>query len=894
MVCEVCGTERATDAAACPVCGTSPDGPTVAAASSPGSVPSALSSGIDHGAFTPGTLLGTRYRIVGLLGRGGMGEVYRADDLTLGQPVALKFLRGDDPALAARLRQETRTARQVSHPNVCRVHDVAEWSGRSFVSMEYIDGEDLASLLRRIGRLPEDKAVEIVRQVCAGLAAAHDRGVLHRDLKPANVMLDARGKVRITDFGLASFADDQGQGEIAGTPAYMAPEQVLGGRLSPQTDLYAVGLLLFELLAGSPALRPLGLAERRQQPALSTSSLSPSVRATINARILHVIDRCLEPDAARRPESALQLSAALPGGDPLAAALAAGETPAPHVVADAPDDSSLSPAAAVGCLVAFAATIVALGAVTGRDVYSRFVPFRNSPEVLAARAEEVRQHLGYADIPNDTAHGFRTFPGYLGWLRARTTGPADYTRLRSLRPQLVVFWYRTSAHPLLPPPRSLFLGPPLAIMASSPEPIPPIDLAPPGRGETYLELDPDGALNALVATPLEGDPRAPQGTAIDWTRLFMEARLDATRFSSVEPSFVSPVWADSRAAWTGPAPDASGVELRIEAAALAGRPVYFRIKAPWTREAQSSIPAIGTALFNLIFVVLIGVGAVLAKRNLQAGRSDLRGAARVALTVALALLGAQLLQAHRPFSAVGIFVFIGAVSSTLFMGASTWLVYVALEPYVRKYWPHALIAWTRLLAGRWRDRRVGRDLLIGALVGLGPVVIDRAAAWLANWRSGLSVLWRVDFDALSSASGLAARFLGSIAAATCLPICILFFLMLIRLLSRRPWAAVLIATATPVLLSAGTFTDPLLQLPLALLSFAIPVLLLTHYGLLAGVSALFMDMMSSVVVSLDFSSFFAGTMVAGVLLLAAPAIVGFYVTIAGRSLVGRRFELGET
>src|SRR4029453_11601204 len=146
-------------------------------------------------------------RIVGLLGRGGMGDVYRADDLTLGQTVALKFLRGNDPSLSERLRDETRTARQVSHPNVCRVHDVADWNGRPFVSMEYVDGEDLASLLRRIGRLSPDKAVEIVRQVCAGLAAAHDRGVLHRDLKPANVMLDGRGKVRITDFGLASFAD---------------------------------------------------------------------------------------------------------------------------------------------------------------------------------------------------------------------------------------------------------------------------------------------------------------------------------------------------------------------------------------------------------------------------------------------------------------------------------------------------------------------------------------------------------------------------------------------------------------------------------------------------------------------------------------------------------------
>src|SRR4051812_12544531 len=283
MVCAVCGSDNKSGAVACDACGASPEALTVAAFSAE-PLPSAqgpphsatAASGIDHGAFTPGTLLGTRYRIVGLLGRGGMGEVYRADDLTLGQPVALKFLRGDEPTLAARLRDETRTARQVSHPNVCRVHDVAEWNGRPFVSMEYVDGEDLSSLLRRIGRLPSDKAIEIVRQVCAGLGAAHDRGVLHRDLKPANVMLDGRGKVRITDFGLASFADDDRAGEVAGTPAYMAPEQITGGRLSPQTDVYAVGLLLFELLTGSPADRSTTVAERRGQSAAVTLQLPAS------------------------------------------------------------------------------------------------------------------------------------------------------------------------------------------------------------------------------------------------------------------------------------------------------------------------------------------------------------------------------------------------------------------------------------------------------------------------------------------------------------------------------------------------------------------------------------------------------------------------------------------
>jgi serine/threonine-protein kinase len=160
-----------------------------------------------------------------------MGEVYRATDLTLGQVVALKFLpeaTARDERLLARFYNEVRIARQVAHPNVCRVYDIGQVDGLHYISMEYVDGEDLGSLLRRIGRLPVDKALETARKLCAGLAAAHEKGVLHRDLKPANIMIDGRGQVLIMDFGLAGFSG-QVQGDIrSGTPAYMSPEQLAG------------------------------------------------------------------------------------------------------------------------------------------------------------------------------------------------------------------------------------------------------------------------------------------------------------------------------------------------------------------------------------------------------------------------------------------------------------------------------------------------------------------------------------------------------------------------------------------------------------------------------------------------------------------------------------------
>src|SRR5689334_12553874 len=167
--------------------------------------------------FEPGTLLASRYRIISRLGKGGMGEVFRADDLVLGQSVALKFLPESATGnlnLLKRFYEEVRIARQISHSSVCRVYDIGETDGQAYLSMEYIDGEDLASLLRRIGRLPADKAVEFARKMCAGLAAAHAQGVLHRDLKPGNIMIDSRGELRVADFGLAAIAEQLHADEI--------------------------------------------------------------------------------------------------------------------------------------------------------------------------------------------------------------------------------------------------------------------------------------------------------------------------------------------------------------------------------------------------------------------------------------------------------------------------------------------------------------------------------------------------------------------------------------------------------------------------------------------------------------------------------------------------------
>ena len=354
-------------------------------------------------------MLGGRYRVVGLLGRGGMGEVYRADDLKLGQAVALKFLPAvveNDPSRLQRFLNEVKIARQISHPNVCRVYDVGEVDGHHFLSMEYVDGEDLAGLLRRIGRLPGDKAIQIARQLCAGLAAAHDKGVLHRDLKPANVMLDGEGRVRITDFGLAAIVGQVSGAEVgAGTPAYMAPEQIAGKDVSVATDIFSLGIVLFELFTGKPVFKADSAAELQrlhQENRTSPSSFVPD----LDPGVERVILRCLSRHPAERPTSALAVAAALPGGDPLAAALAAGETPSPELVAAAGEAGGLRPLMAWSALAGVLVLLVPLVALQGRVNILGRTPLPKEPQVLKAEARALLKDAGYTNAPGDTLWGF--------------------------------------------------------------------------------------------------------------------------------------------------------------------------------------------------------------------------------------------------------------------------------------------------------------------------------------------------------------------------------------------------------------------------------------------------------------------------------------------------------
>jgi len=256
-------------------------------------------------AFQPGEVFAGRYRMVTRLGGGGMGDVWRADDLVLETPVALKLIKATGPAARAHIINEVRMARQITHPAVCRVFDVGEDNGVVFLSMELVDGEDLAALLRRVGRLTPERVLEIARQLCEGLAAAHERGVLHRDLKPANVLINNQGRVVITDFGISIQREDGPTYQLVGTPGYMAPEQLTpGAQLTECTDIYALGLILYELVVGQhPFNRQLG----RTSDPIAPSARVPGIDRHLEEVILHA----LKADPRERPSSAADMAQTL-------------------------------------------------------------------------------------------------------------------------------------------------------------------------------------------------------------------------------------------------------------------------------------------------------------------------------------------------------------------------------------------------------------------------------------------------------------------------------------------------------------------------------------------------------------------------------------------------------
>jgi serine/threonine-protein kinase len=246
-----------------------------------------------------------RYRMITRINRGGRRDVWQADDLLLNTPVALKLIRSASAATRARVNQEVRLSRQITHHAVCRVFDIGEEGDTMFFSMELVQGGNLAALLKRTGRLAPERVLHIAHQLCSALTAVHRRGVLHGDLTPSNVLIDQAGQLRIIGFGKSVPVNDRGQRTIVGTRGYLAPEQLASGApLSECTDVYAVGAILYELVTGR---RPDSSTESHGR-AVPPSRLVPGMSLRLERAIL----KALSLTQTDRPPTALALAAELP------------------------------------------------------------------------------------------------------------------------------------------------------------------------------------------------------------------------------------------------------------------------------------------------------------------------------------------------------------------------------------------------------------------------------------------------------------------------------------------------------------------------------------------------------------------------------------------------------
>lgn len=670
---------------------------------------------IGKSSFVAGTVFASRYRIIGMLGKGGMGEVYKAEDIKLGQTLALKFLPDNfqkDSAALERFHAEVRNARQVSHPNVCRVFDIGEIDGKHFLSMEFIDGDDLSSLLRRVGRLSSERAIEIARQLCVGLSAIHNEGILHRDFKPANIIIDKNGKARITDFGIAGVEAEIAKDNLrVGTPAYMSPEQIRGKDVSAKSDIYALGLVLYEIFTGKQAIQGDSVQELIQkQTSENPTSLSEYIKG-IDPLVESVISQCIEKNPKDRPASALHVAMALPGGNPMQIALDAGQTPTPEMIAASPTKGALKPKVALACFAFFVVAMLSLVYIQSSYQLTSLIPFDKSSEVLAENAKEMIKSFGYTEKPADSKyHLIRDNSDFISW--ATKNEPQFYKpeRVKTGQPAIANLLYRQSPQPLMAwhSERVGVFDPPMTI-----------------PGMITILTDTTGRLIEFNAVPSNISENKSEQTKPDWKKFFDEAGLDINKFEPSEANFTPPFAFDERAVWNGKMADWADIPIQIQAASYNGKTVYFRVVTPWSENTQAVVSNNNTPIFMLATLSFMLISVImLVWYNVKSGRADLNGTAKISLFFLLTLLVLSLFRFDHVFASSQEFnVLVEIIKFSLFWAVFGGLIYCALEPYVRRWWSEYLISWSRLLAGDFRNPMIGRDILFGGVLACSTLMI---------------------------------------------------------------------------------------------------------------------------------------------------------------------------
>jgi serine/threonine-protein kinase len=599
-----------------------------------------------------------------------------------------------------------------------------------------------------------------------------------------------------------------------------------------------------------------------------------------------VITRCLATDPAARPPSALAVSAALPGGDPLAAALAAGETPSPAMVAAAGRVEPVPLRVGVPLLVFAIVCFGALVALRQATAFYRMMPVDLPPAVLEDRARQALERFGYTEAPADSVSQLRDDRNYLAWAR-RQPRETRWNQLATGRAPAVGLWYRTSPRFMVPIEEWTQVTPT----------DPPMRMA----GMTYVDVDAKGALLDFNAVPPQRTPgAAPVAAAIDWQPVFDAVRWPRARFTPVTPEWTPPVATDVRAAWTGTVPELGDTPLRLEAGAFAGKVVFVQTVGPWTRPGRQPAPiegGIGRALdvFKNVLVLFLIVGsALLARRMVMLGRGDWRGATTVAAALFILGMAQWTVGAHHvPDYGTIQNTFFDACADQLFRSAIAWLAYLGIEPWIRRHWPTSLISWTRVLAGSFRDPLVGRDVLIGLAFGVAGALYPGVVEYALRLFGGNPVdpaftgIW-----ALTTPRFVGASLLNAVSNAMFNTLLLTLLYVVFRRRLRQPWLAALATTVVLALIitSEDGVTGAIDFAMIASIS-ALIVAPLYFHGLLPFMTAFAVrQVLMANTLTADLGAWYAGpTWVIGAA-VTGLAVAAFLNSRAGAPTFGRLLE----
>jgi serine/threonine-protein kinase len=801
--------------------------------------------------YEPGTHIAERYRLERRIGVGGMGELYLAHDTLLDQSVALKFpalaLTGDARAVAL-LLDEARSARAVVHPGVCRMFDAGLHEGQPFLTMEYVEGENLSERLCRTGPLAGAELRRLALELADALAAIHACGWLHRDLKPANVMLDAAGRVRLTDFGVAARLGAVGL--LAGTPGYLAPELFLGAPASVSSDIHGWALVLHEAATGQRF--------STHAPSALPRDLDPVLERLLVAG--------LAPAPAARPASAGLLVQVLGTSDPLEAVLLLGERPSPKVIAASQARGLLGRRAALG-LGALALMLLAAQALVQPRVFSlERAGLARAPDDAAREARRLVERV----LPGRSvgAHAW----GY-DQLTAEPVPGLHYARGLLDTPGGTFFWYRESSTELVNTNALDLVTRGARVDLMSP---PPSEW-----GSVAVATTCDGRLFFFQHTPAP-DPTTARASPVDWSSFYAAAGLDPGALTPSPTRLPLVSAADRRDSYTL---QLDGRETRLETGSLGGVPTLFSLtQVAQPQDGDVERVARARLAFDYVYLAapLLFVGLLVpAWINLRAGLADPWGAFRLALFTFITAYDAFLLSArHRASGADEAMFLVLGLAGPLLRALGLWGLYMGTEPWVQRFWPRCLVSWSRLLAGRLFDPLVGSHVLIGLIVGMAFALAELAHGATAAWvlGSALPVAARLP-QALPGMRDALATLCGLPNEACVLALLFLALLGLARLVLRSTLLALVAAGtlfAFETLLTARVPYAALLWLVLP--QVVLGAVILLRYGLLPYATALAtLECLRQFPMGFTRGSWHLGVSLLGVVILVAVALVALAV-----------------